>query len=43
MRILNYAIMGIIIGYGFPILSMYVDFVLKRSFEGIIYLITRII
>jgi hypothetical protein len=43
MRTLSYALVGIALGYGYPILIMWTEFVLKKSVEVGIWLITKMI
>jgi hypothetical protein len=43
MRLLSYAILGIILGYAYPILSMYIEFGLKKSLEGIIWVASKLV
>lgn len=43
MRTLSYALVGIALGYGYPILIMWTEFVLRKGLEVILWLLAKTI
>ena len=43
MRTLTYAIAGVILGYGFPVMCMYIEFAIRKSIELVIWCVGKLI